>query len=89
MWAAALGTYHEGENGDQRAFDPRSGTTGPKHWYVKAVDTGPHSLTIGLINRKDNFGPIQRARAYSLNSATARSTSCRLMPRVWMNSWAI
>ncbi len=70
-----LHTAHitKAENGDQRPFGSAFWHNSARStWFIKTVDTGPQTLSVGLINRKDNFGPLQRTRAYTLGFSPER-----------------
>lgn len=54
------------DNGDQRPFGSAFWHNSARStWFVKAANSEPGRLTIGLLNRKANLGPLQPALAYT------------------------
>jgi hypothetical protein len=67
------------ENGDQRPFGSAFWHNSARAtWYVKQATNEPGSLTIGLINRKANLGPLQPALAYTFSFDAQRTTLTRV-----------
>lgn len=54
------------ETGDQRPFGSAFWHNSARStWFVKAAASEPGTLTVGILNRKANLGPLQPALAYT------------------------
>ena len=63
-----LAHVSKAETGDQRPFGSAFWHNSARStWFVKAASSEPGRLTIGLLNRKANLGPLQPALAYTFS----------------------
>jgi hypothetical protein len=61
-----LAHVSKAETGDQRPFGSAFWHNSARStWFMKAADSGANYLTVGLVHRKANLGPLQSARAYT------------------------
>lgn len=74
-----LAHISKADTGDQRPFGSSFWHNSARStWFVKTAESAPGSLTIGLVNRKANLGPLQPALAYSFTFTPDRITVARL-----------
>lgn len=60
-----LAHISKADTGDQRPFGSAFWHNSARStWFVKTAESAPGRLTIGLLNRKANLGPLQPALAY-------------------------
>jgi len=68
-----LAHISKADTGDQRPFGSAFWHNSARStWFVKTAASVPGSLTIGLLNRKANLGPLQPALAYTFTFSPDR-----------------
>lgn len=66
---------NKSDQGDQKPFGSTFWHNGARStWFMKAGDTTPEGLSVGLFNRKANLGPLRQAIGYSIAFDMDRTT---------------
>ena len=74
-----LAHVSKADTGDQRPFGSAFWHNSARStWFVKTAASVPGSLTIGLLNRKANLGPLQPALAYTFTFTPDRIAVARI-----------
>jgi hypothetical protein len=81
LGVGSLNTAHvnKSDQGDQKPFGSTFWHNGARStWFMKAGDSTPEGLSVGLFNRKANLGPIRTPIGYSIAFDMDRTTFRRI-----------